>query len=61
VWNDAIVEAGARVERSIVTDGVRVPAGTWRDVVIRRATPDLDPNEQRMQGLAVSPLGNSRA
>jgi NDP-sugar pyrophosphorylase family protein len=33
VWDDAVVEAGARLRRCVVTDGVRVPANTSWDRV----------------------------
>lgn len=38
LWDDVIVEPSVRLERAIVTDGVRVPAGTaWRNRILLRS------------------------
>jgi NDP-sugar pyrophosphorylase family protein len=37
LWNDIDVEAGARLDRCIVTDGVRIPSGATHTGVIVRA------------------------
>jgi NDP-sugar pyrophosphorylase family protein len=56
-WDDVTIAEGARVTRSILTDGVAVPAGTtWDSVIIRRAATDLMPGEQRIGQIAVSAL-----
>lgn len=34
LWDDVVVEAGARLDGCVVMSGVRVPAGTWTDVII---------------------------
>jgi mannose-1-phosphate guanylyltransferase len=56
VWDDVIVEPGARLRRSIVTDGVRLPAGDWVEVTVRRAEGELEPFEERRGELAVAPV-----
>jgi NDP-sugar pyrophosphorylase family protein len=56
LWDDVVVDPRARLTRCVVTDGVRVPPGEWANVTIRRADGDLDPSEQRHDGLAVAPL-----
>ena len=57
LWDDVVVEAGARLRECVVTDGVRVPADTsWHGVSLRVATGDLAPGERRIDGLAVGPL-----
>jgi NDP-sugar pyrophosphorylase family protein len=38
LWNDVIIEKAASVRRSILGDGVRIPAGEkWEDVVVVRS------------------------
>jgi NDP-sugar pyrophosphorylase family protein len=57
LWDDVIVERGARLRRCIVTDGVRVPAGTeWESVTLRHAWGELEPGETRHDDLAVTPI-----
>jgi NDP-sugar pyrophosphorylase family protein len=56
VWDDVVIEPGARVRGSVVTDGVRLPAGDWFDMTIRRAEGDLEPFEERRNNLAIAPL-----
>lgn len=57
LWDDVTVEAGAMLRETVVTDGVRVPAGTsWHGVTLRRPTGPLAPGEQRIGDLAVANL-----
>ena len=56
LWDDVVIGSGARLRRSIVTDGVRVPAGDWSDVILRRADGVLEPFERRHGDVAVAPL-----
>jgi NDP-sugar pyrophosphorylase family protein len=57
LWDDVEIGAGARVERCIVTDGVRVPAGTsWAGQIIRRFDSALAAEETAIGDLAVSSL-----
>lgn len=57
LWDDVAVGAGARVERCVVADGVRIPSGTdWSDLTIRVPTGDLEPKESIRHGLAVAPM-----
>ena len=56
-WDAVTIAESATVTRSILTDGVTIPAGTtWDSVIIRRATADLMPSEHRVGQLAVSAL-----
>jgi len=55
-WDDVEIDSRARVERCIVTDGVRLPPGVWTDLIVRRLEGDLEPNEIRRDDLAVAPL-----
>jgi NDP-sugar pyrophosphorylase family protein len=42
VWDDVVVESGARLRQCIVTDGVRVPANTsWERVTMHMANGEL--------------------
>ncbi len=34
LWDDVVVEAGARIDGCIVMSGARVPTGIWRDVIL---------------------------
>jgi mannose-1-phosphate guanylyltransferase len=55
LWDEVVVEAGASLRDTIVTDGVRVPAGTsWHGVTLRRATGALAPGEKQIGDLAVA-------
>jgi NDP-sugar pyrophosphorylase family protein len=57
LWDDVVVEAGAMLRETIVTDGVRVPADTaWHGVTLRRAAGELTPGEKRIGDLAVCSL-----
>jgi len=56
LWDDVVVEPGATVRGSVVTDGVHLPAGDWINMTIRRAEGDLEPFEERRNNLAVAPL-----
>ena len=57
LWDDVAVGAGARIERCVVADGVRIPPGTdWSDLTIRTPTGDLEPQESIRNGLAVAPI-----
>ncbi len=57
LWDEVVVEADAVVRGCVVTDGVRVPAGSsWHEVTLRVPTPNLAANEQVIAGLAVAPL-----
>ena len=58
LWDDVVVEAGVTVHGCIVTDGVRLPAGsTWRGATVRVASGSLCPEERLVGDLAVGPLG----
>ena len=56
LWDDVMIEPGARLRGSVVTDGVRLPPGDWFDVTIRRAEGNLEPFEERRGNLAIAPL-----
>jgi mannose-1-phosphate guanylyltransferase len=57
VWDGVAVDPDARVRRSVLTDGVRVPAGVdWSDVTVRVAAGELDPFERRHGELAIGPI-----
>ena len=56
LWDDVVVDPRARLTRCVVTDGVRVPPGEWINVTMRRADGELEPSEQRHDGLAMAPL-----
>lgn len=57
LWDDVVVEEGARLRDCIVTDGARVPAGTsWHGVTMRAAHGDLWLTERRINGLAIASL-----
>jgi NDP-sugar pyrophosphorylase family protein len=57
LWDDVVVEDGVMLKDSIVTDGVRVPAGTsWHGVTLRVAGGALAPGEKRIGDLAVCSL-----
>ena len=57
LWDNVIVERGARLDRCVVTDDVVVPAGSaWSRSLIRRADGDLSSPERLVGGLAVAPL-----
>jgi len=56
LWDDVEIDPHARLRRCILTDGVRVPAGSWENMIIRRADGELLANEQRIHDLAVAPI-----
>jgi NDP-sugar pyrophosphorylase family protein len=57
LWDDVEVEANARLRRCIVTDGVRVPAGSsWENATIRSANGALTDGERLVGDLAVGSL-----
>ncbi len=57
VWDDVDVEGGVTLRRCVVTDGVRVPAGSsWENATIRVASGDLAAGERLVNGLAVGAL-----
>ena len=57
LWDRVVVEAGASLRECIVTDGVRVPAGTtWTRVSMRVADGALTASETQAGELAVSPI-----
>jgi mannose-1-phosphate guanylyltransferase len=57
LWDDVVVDSRARLTRCVVTDGVHVPPGDWTNVTMRRVNGELDPSEERHDGLAMAPLG----
>jgi len=57
LWDDVVVEAGAVLRDTIVTDGVRVPADTsWHGVTLRRATGNGVEGEKQIGDIAVAAL-----
>ena len=57
LWDDVVVEDGARLSECVVTDGVRVPPETsWHRVSLRIASGELMPQERRMGGLAIAAI-----
>jgi mannose-1-phosphate guanylyltransferase len=57
LWDDVVVEEGAMLRESIVTDGARVPADTsWHGVILRQADGTLVRGEKQIGQLAVSSL-----
>lgn len=57
LWDDVVVEPGARLRRCVVTDGVRVPADAdWHNVTVRLAAGELEPFERREGNLALGPM-----
>ena len=57
LWDDVVIEKGARVHRCILTDGVRVGAGAnLSDVIVRRAEGPLEPSERLDGALALAPI-----
>ena len=61
LWDDVTIAAGARIERCVVADGVRIPAGTdWADLTVRVPHDGLEPNESIRDGLAVALIAQRR-
>jgi len=56
LWDDVQINPEARLRRCIVTDGVRVPAGWWENMIIRQANGDVAANEHRVDDLAIAPI-----
>ena len=57
LWDDVEIGANARLRRCIVTDGVRVPAGSsWENKTIRVAHGELMQSEQLAGELAIGPI-----
>ena len=56
LWDDVQIDRQARLRRCIVTDGVRVPGGTWENMILRRADGDVATNEQRVDDVAIAPI-----
>lgn len=57
VWDDVVIEEGARVRRCILADGVRVPAhADWSGLIVRRGGGDLEPFERLEDGFALAPI-----
>ena len=57
LWDDVVVERDVELRECIVTDGVRVPAGSaWTGVAMRVATEELSPGERRVDRLAIAPV-----
>jgi mannose-1-phosphate guanylyltransferase len=62
LWDDVEVGADAVVQRCVVADGVRVPAGTsWTGVTLRRADEERMPGETLVDGLAVAAIPGAAA
>ena len=59
VWDDVHIDPQAQLRRCIVTDGVRVPRGSWENMIIRHANGDLAANEQRVDDLAIASIDGS--
>ncbi|HEU5258059.1 MAG TPA: sugar phosphate nucleotidyltransferase [Vicinamibacterales bacterium] len=59
VWDDVQIDPEARLRRCIVTDGVRVPRGSWENMIIRHANGDRAANEQRVDDLAITSIDGS--
>lgn len=57
LWDDVVIEPGARLRRCVVTDTVRVPwTADFSDVTVRIPEGDLEPFEHLESGLAIGPL-----
>jgi mannose-1-phosphate guanylyltransferase len=56
VWHDVHIDSRARLRRCILTDGVRVPAGSWENMIIRHANGEVATSEQRVDDLAITPI-----
>jgi NDP-sugar pyrophosphorylase family protein len=63
VWQDVDVADDVRLRRCILTDGVRVPAGSsWEHMTIRVAHGELMKSERLVGELAIGPIdGTARA
>jgi mannose-1-phosphate guanylyltransferase len=57
LWDDVVVQEGARLKECIVADGAVVPADTsWHGVSLRMPMGELADGERVIEGLAVCPL-----
>jgi len=56
LWDDVQIDPEARLRRCIVTDGVRVPRGSWENMIIRHANGHVAANEHRVDDLAIAPI-----
>jgi NDP-sugar pyrophosphorylase family protein len=58
VWDDVVIGRGARLERTIVCDGARIPAGSHYSgcVILPRAGRSPGPGERIENGLLIAPL-----
>lgn len=57
LWDDVVIGAGAMLRECVVTDGVRVPAGTsWHGVTMRAAPSALAAGEKRIGELAIGSI-----
>jgi NDP-sugar pyrophosphorylase family protein len=57
VWDDVVVDSGVRLHGCVVTDDVRVPAGSsWENVTIRQARGDLIDSERLVGELAIASI-----
>jgi NDP-sugar pyrophosphorylase family protein len=56
VWDRVQIDPGAHLRRCVLTDGVRVPAGSWENMIFRRADGDVATNEQRIDDLALASI-----
>jgi len=63
VWQDVDVADDVRLRRCILTDGVRVPAGSsWENMTVRVAHGELMKSERLVGELAIGPIdGTARA
>jgi mannose-1-phosphate guanylyltransferase len=60
LWDDVEVSANAHLRRCILTDGVRVPAGSsWENMTVRVAHGELMKTERLAGELAVGPIDGS--
>jgi len=59
VWDDVHMDPQAQLRRCIVTDGVRVPSGSWENIIIRHVHGDVAANEQRVDDLAIASIDGS--
>ena len=57
MWDDVDVGVDVRLHRCVVTDGVRVPAGSsWEHATIRIASGELTDAERRVGDLAIGSI-----
>jgi mannose-1-phosphate guanylyltransferase len=60
LWDDVQVHESASLRRCIITDGVRIPAGSsWEHKTIRVARGELMQTEQLVGELAIGPIDGS--